>query len=102
VARLEGLQPPQRLHERLLYEIVGIAEIARPPRQPTSGPASQSREITLEESVQRLLIALARPLKQVERRGNVPLIHSKDGRSGMPSLQMICRSSAHTYPDVAF
>jgi hypothetical protein len=108
VPGLERIQPAERLYERLLHEVVGVAEVSRPPRQPTSCPAPQSREIALEECVQRLLVALPRALQQIERRGDLwsrtgarsssrrtvgyPLIHSKDGWSGAPSLQIISRS----------
>lgn len=57
-SRLEVLDPLECLEERVLDNIVGVGQIARPARQPAAGPASQRRGVASEESVEGGPIAL--------------------------------------------
>ena len=71
VARLEVLDVPERLGERLLHQIFGVAQIARPSRQTTTRPAPQWALMPPNQVVQRLRVALPGATQQVRRRGQI-------------------------------
>jgi len=66
VAMLERIDVLQRLCERLLHQIFGIAHVARPSGQATARPAPQWRMVTLEELVEGILVAGTGTPEQVQ------------------------------------
>ena len=67
VARLEILDVLQRLGERVLHQVLGVAQVARPARQPASGPASERPGMAPEQLVQRLGVPKLSAPQQVRR-----------------------------------
>ena len=65
-ARLEVLDPLERLKQGVLDKIIGVGEIARPLRQPAAGPSLERLEMSREEAFQRLLVTGAGPLDQMK------------------------------------
>jgi hypothetical protein len=66
VARLEVLDPLERLNQGFLNKIVRVGEIARPLRQPSPRPSLERFEMSREEAFERVLIAGAGPLDQMK------------------------------------
>ena len=65
-ARLAVFDPLERLDQGVLDKIIRVGEIARPLRQPSSGPSLERFEMSREEAFQRLRITGSRPLDQME------------------------------------
>ena len=64
----ERLQPPHRLHQRILDDVLGVEVLSRPHRQPAVRPAAQPRQVTRAQLVARRFVTLARPQQQRKRR----------------------------------
>jgi hypothetical protein len=58
MARVELIQPPKRIDERVLDEILRVERAARSRRQSSSSPSPQRRQTTREQSIERFAIAL--------------------------------------------
>ena len=63
-ARFEAVQPLKRSNEGVLYKVVRVAEIARPPGQAPTGPPFEPRQISREKVVQRGGVAGAGAFEQ--------------------------------------
>src|SRR5262245_21421178 len=79
VARLELIDALDGADDRFLHEIVGVHQVAAPPRQTTARPPAQRRQKAAEQAVQRIGIAALRPLDQIEGSVNVDtlVIHER-------------------------
>jgi hypothetical protein len=67
-AGLEALDPLKRPDQGVLDKVVGIGRIARPPGQPSSGPALERVEVTGEQALQGLVVPCPRPADQMKGR----------------------------------
>jgi hypothetical protein len=102
-ARLEGFETLERLQQRVLHQIVGVGETARPLRQPPRGPALERAEMAGEQPLQRRVIAVAGFFDQLERRFEVGAHESRESvaklsrmpnQSGRPDLRFTRLNSA--------
>ena len=77
VARLEVIDVPERLGERLLHQVFGVAEVAGPSRQTPTRPAPQGALVPPNQIVEGLIVALPGATQQIRRRGQI----GHDGRN---------------------
>jgi hypothetical protein len=67
VTRLEIREVPQSAGQRVLHQVLRVAELARIGRQPAASPATQRWHDPLEQQVNRTRIALSYTHEQVDR-----------------------------------
>jgi hypothetical protein len=87
---LERSETLQGSHGRVLDEILGVGEVARPTGQPAPRPTAQGGQRAAEEPVESLAIASLRPVHQFERgldRALRRIIHH-DGRGATTATIM--------------
>ena len=71
VARLEVLDVPERLGERLLHQVFGVPEITGPSRQTSPRPAPQRALMPPNQVIQGLGVALPGATQQIRCRGQI-------------------------------
>src|SRR5262245_60187683 len=86
VTRLEQIDSPEGLQQRFLHDILRVAEVTGPAREPTASPAAQRRKMSTEEVVQSLGVSRTRTSEEICRsrertgRDRGRLIHRKRHR----------------------
>src|SRR2546428_6026151 len=65
VPGLEIIDPPERLQERRLHQVVRVHETTRPSGEAATRPPPQAGHVARHEMVQRSLVALARAAEQL-------------------------------------
>src|SRR5215204_40842 len=63
---LESVQPPKCGDARVLYQGRGVVEVTRERRQTTVRPPAQGRQTSIEQPVERCLVAIAHSRQQFD------------------------------------
>src|SRR6059036_2752509 len=71
VPGLEPFHVPQGPDHRVLDDVVGIHETARPCRETSGRPPAENREVALAELPDRLLVTRLCPTDQLDRRHSI-------------------------------
>ena len=66
VLDVDAIEPLEGLQHRVLHQVVGFGEIARPAWQPAAGPAPQPRQVAGGQHIERLAVARTGTREQFE------------------------------------